>query len=662
MLTQLLRTWNATRAVYPHNVCIHHLFEEQVKRTPDAVAVTLDDTHLTYRTLNENANSLAHYLHAHGVETGSMVAIFQERSLLMTISVLAILKSGGAYVPLDPHYPRERLEYMLKDIRSVALLTQQKLLHEVPTFPGLQVICVDAENATALRGKHENGNYAIHAESVAYTIYTSGSTGQPKGVMITHKALVSYTLAITQQFHLQASNQFLQFASLSFDVSVEEMLPTWICGATLVLCQEQRLISPSSLTQVIDHENITIVELPTAYWHEWVLEILRTKTALPDFLRAVIIGGEHVLPERLTAWQQFGITLIHVYGLTEVTVTSTVYTYQQHTSQPQGRSTFPIGYPIANTRLYVLDTYQQPVPVGIPGELYIGGDNLATGYFNQPALTASRFVPDPFMNESGSRLYKTGDMVRYLPNGTLDFIGRMDHQIKLRGFRIELGEIEATLVEYPDVDEAAVVVWENTPGNKILVGYVVVTHGKTASPHSIRTFLQQRLPNYMIPAVFINLDTLPLSPNGKVDRRALPAPDQGTELAGRTLIAPRTPIEEILQNIWAEVLGRADISIHDNFFAVGGHSLLVTQLVSRVNAHFQLNMPIRCVFEAPTLASQAEQVQLLRQGEYGIAVPPPVPAARGEELPLSICSTASLVPTSTRSRECFLHYFSDSLS
>jgi len=465
----LLVEWNDTQVDYPKDVCIHQLFEAQVDRTPDAIAVVFEDKQLTYRELNRRANQVAHHLRSLGVGPDTLVGICVERSLEMVVGLLGILKAGGAYVPLDPAYPQERLAFMLEDSQVPVLLTQQRLVEKLPEHQAC-ILCLDTDWELIAQESKENPLSGVRAENLVYTIYTSGSTGTPKGVLIAHQALVNHSITAAKAYQLQPDDRILQFASISFDVAAEEMFPSWLSGSTVVIRPEQLLVLANFL-QFLEQEKLTVLNLPTSYWYEWVSELSHSAAKLPPTLRLVIVGTEQALPEQLALWQKLvgdsasadsfasRVRWINAYGLTEATIGATIYepvTCQEN----QQISCVPIGRPIANTLIYLLDQHLNPTPVGVPGELHISGVGLARGYLNRPELTAEKFIPNPFSQEPGARLYKTGDLARYLPNGNIEFLGRIDHQVKLRGFRIELGEIEAVLKQHPAVQEAVVLVKE----------------------------------------------------------------------------------------------------------------------------------------------------------------------------------------------------------
>ncbi|MFP5273889.1 amino acid adenylation domain-containing protein [Coleofasciculus sp.] len=639
---KLLVEWNQTQQDYPHNLCIHQLFEAQVEQTPDAVAVIFKDEQLTYRELNAKANQLAHHLQALGVKPETLVGICVERSLEMIVGLLGILKAGGAYVPLDPTYPSERLAFMLEDSAVPVLLTQQRLVNRLPQHEA-QVVCLDTQWEAIAQENSENAACGVNASNLAYVIYTSGSTGKPKGVTIQHRSLVNYTTAVSIEYEiekcdsealLRSADRFLQFSSISFDASAEEIYTCLISGATLVLRTDSMLDSIDVFLQKCRDWEITVLALPTAYWHELTAILSQENFALPPSLRLVSIGGEKALPERWKTWIEYvgqQVRLVNIYGPTEATVGTTIC--ELSAANPISTQV-PIGRPIRNVQTYILDRYQQPVPIGVPGELHIGGAGLARGYLNRPDLTQEKFIPNSLGNELGERLYKTGDKVRYLSDGNIEYLGRIDNQVKIRGFRIELGEIEAVLSQHPGVRETVVIARVNPTGDKQLVAYVVLHQEEAPTISDLRRFLKEQLPDYMVPSAFVTLESLPLTPNGKVDRRALPEPELRPELE-LTFVAPRTPIEEMLASIWACVLGIEKVGVHDNFFELGGHSLLAAQVISRVRDTMSVELPLRSLFEAPTVASLAQQVENSLHSGQSIQAQPLLPIPRSGNIPLS---------------------------
>jgi amino acid adenylation domain-containing protein len=618
---------------------LHQLFEAQVERSPEALAVMFEQEQLTYRELNERANQLAHYLRGLGVGPEVRAGICAERSIEMLVGLLAILKAGGAYVPLDPASPPERLAFMLADAGATVLLTQARLLDRFPEQT-LKIVCLDADAEACALESLENPVADIAAENVAYVIYTSGSTGQPKGVQIQHASVVNYVELASDEYELRPADRVLQFASISFDASAEEIYPCLARGAALVLRTDAMLSSATEFLQKCEDWKITVLDLPTAYWHELTARFDSEVQTLPASLRLVIIGGEKALPERLRAWQKIvdgRARLVNTYGPTEATIVATMCELPGKASADGGASPrdVPIGRAVRNVRAYVLDNLLQPLPMGIPGELCLGGAGLARGYLNRPELTAEKFVPHPFSGAPGARLYRTGDLVRQLPDGQLEFLGRVDQQVKIRGYRIELGEVEAALVQYPPVREALVIAREDVAGERRLVAYVLAQPGTAPTASEMRGFLKENLAEYMIPSAFVLLDEFPLSPSGKVDRRALPAPASSRPVSERAYIAPRTPTEEVLVSVWSEVLGLEQVGADDNFFELGGHSLLATQVISRVREVFQIELPLRALFEAPTLAALAQRLEVAVRTEHKVELPPIRPVSRDGNMPLS---------------------------
>ncbi|NMF64063.1 non-ribosomal peptide synthetase [Brasilonema octagenarum UFV-E1] len=591
--------------------CVHELFAAQVERTPDAVAVEFANEKLSYRELNLRANQLAHYLKFLGVGSDVLVSICLERSPQMLVGILAILKAGGAYVPLDPAYPPQRLALMLEDSQSSVLITQQKITQWLPKHKA-KVVSIDTDwEVIACESQENPVNNDVTAENLAYVIYTSGSTGVPKGVMIPHGALTNYTQAAADEYELDIGDRVLQFASISFDAAAEEIFPCLIRGGTLVLRTDAMLSSVRVFLQKCCELELTVLDLPTAFWHQVASGLATEGCILPKQLRLVLIGGEKALKTQLTIWQKYAtnsVRLVNTYGPTETTIVATKCDLSELAS-----AEVPIGSAIPNVQTYVLDNHLQPVPIGVVGELYIGGVGVARGYLNRPDLTADKFISNPYSQEPIARLYKTGDLVRYLSNGNLEFIGRIDHQVKIRGFRIELGEIEAVLNQYPGVREVVVLDREDIPGEKRLVAYVVPDQEQPITTSELRRFLKEKLPEYMVPSAFILLDKLPLTPNGKVDRLALPAPDGIRPELEETFVAPRNPVEEVLALIWSEVLRVEQVGIYDNFFELGGHSLLATQVLSRLRDIFQVELPLHVLFEATTVAKLSQHLIALER-------------------------------------------------
>ena len=607
---QLLVEWNDTKADYPQDKCIHQLFEEQVVKTPDAIAVVFEDQQLTYGELNSRANQLAHYLKSLGVKPEVLVGICVERSLEMVVGLLGILKAGGAYVPIDPAYPTERIAYMLNDSQVKVLLTQEKLVVKLPEHKA-QLLFLDKVGEIISQESKKNPFSETKPDNLVYVIYTSGSTGQPKGVIIQHQSLVNFTKSTVVEFNLSHCDRILQFASISFDTTAEEIYPCLSSGGMLVLRTDEMLSSISTFLEQCNNLQLTIIDLPTAFWQYMTDEIAKDKIVLPNNLRLVIIGGEKASPESVRIWQDCVgdfPQLANTYGPTEGTVVSTVY---KPTKSSSLYREVPIGKAIANVTLYILDYNLQPVPIGVPGELHIGGVGLARGYLNRPEITAEKFITSPFSQEEEVRLYKTCDLSRYLSDGNIEYLGRIDHQVKIRGFRIELGEIESVLAQHSQVRETVVIAKEHQSGSKQLVAYVVA-HQNSLVTNDLRKYLKEKLPEYMIPSAFVLLEALPLTPNGKVDRRALPAPDHADRTIESSFVAPRTSTEEILATIWAEVLGLEQVGVYDNFFEMGGDSILSLQVVARAN-QVDLKLTPQQLFQHQTIAELANVAITIRE-------------------------------------------------
>ena len=607
-----LLVWNQTEADYAKNLCFHQLFEAQVEQTPDAIAVVFKDEQLTYQQLNCRSNQLAHYLRQLGVGAEVLVGICIERSLEMIVGMLGILKAGGAFLPLDPTYPLERLSFMLNDAQVAILLTQQQWVEQFTTQ--IQV-CIDrtwvsifsrdsSRTATFTLSKisdlsTENVFNSNQNHNLAYVIYTSGSTGKPKGVLVEHQGLCNLAAAQTQVFNLQPQNRILQFASLSFDASIFEIVMALGIGASLYLAEEETLKSLPALIRLLQQQQITHVTLPPT-----ILSVLPAAD-LPA-LQTIISAGEACSTEIARHWANEH-RFFNAYGLTETTIWSTTDEFNESSDRPN------IGRPINNTQVYLLDTQLNIVPIGAKGELYIGGDGLARGYLNRPDLTTERFIPHPCNQQPGARLYKTGDFARYRADGKLEFLGRMDEQVKIRGFRIELNEIEWAIAQHPLVQECVVIVREDVLGNR-LVAYIVPSPQLISSVgvHGIgsllRGFLKEKLPGYMIPSAFVLLEALPLTPNGKVNRRALKAPPLRIE-SESSFVAPRTPMEKTLADIWAKLLNLEQVGIHDNFFESGGDSLLSMRLLEQIYHQCDRELPLSALFLAPTVERLASHLQ-----------------------------------------------------
>ncbi|HEY9404500.1 MAG TPA: amino acid adenylation domain-containing protein [Pyrinomonadaceae bacterium] len=638
---QLLGDWSSQpqQPDAPEARCLHELFEAQVERTPEAIAVSLEDERLTYRELNGRANQLAHHLRSLGVAPEVRVSVFVERSIHAVVALLGILKAGGVYLPLDPAYPAERLEMLLEDADTPVILTQDELVSSLPFYAAASdIVCLDSDGETLARESAENLSSGVSPENLAYIIYTSGSTGTPKGVCLSHAAATSHCAAIQQEFRVEASDKVLQFASFNFDVSLEQILSTLLGGAQLVL-RGTELWTTSEFRDKLRDEALTIINPPTAYWHRLAQESADGTVQLPDtHLKLVIAGGDAMLPEAVRLWQQTPlkeVRLLNAYGPTEAAITSLIFEVPGgYCADAPGRR-IPIGRPVQGRAIYILDRQGDLVPAAVPGELHIGGNLLARNYLNRPELTAEKFIPDAFSDTPGARLYRTGDLARYLPDGNVEFLGRIDYQVKIRGFRIELGEIEAAINRHEAIREAVVWTWEDSQGEKRLVAYVVANRQPAPSAVELRAFLEQKLPEYFVPAYYVFLDELPLTSTGKVDRRALPAPQAVKIERDVAEAVALSPTEELLIGIWADILGVERIGIYDDFFELGGHSLLATQLISRLREVFQLEFPLRTIFEQPTISALAASIETSKQIENGSQLTPILPVSREQALPLS---------------------------
>ncbi|MBR8841048.1 MAG: amino acid adenylation domain-containing protein, partial [Stigonema ocellatum SAG 48.90 = DSM 106950] len=577
---QLLVEWNDTESEYLTDKCIHELFSQQVELTPDAIALVFEDEQLTYSQLNTRANTIAHHLQSQGVKPDVLVGLCVKRSPLMVVGLLGILKAGGTYLPLDPAYPIERLRFMIKDAQVALVLTQQNLL-DLLSEQTVPIVCLDNEDFFFREQSPLNPISQVTPDHLAYVMYTSGSTGTPKGVPISHHSLATHCQHIQKYYGIDSTDRVLQFTSLNFDPSLEQIFTTLIAGATLFV-RDTKVWTAAQFTEKLLANRLSVINLPPAYWQQLIQHwVNQREQMLNHQLKLVIVGGEEMPPQALRLWNQSpvnGVRLLNVYGPTEATIIATCFEISGPFLQLPLVHNIPIGRPLANRKVYILDTDGNPVPIGVPGELHLGGFGLSRGYLHQKELSQEKFLTDPFSNKPGSRLYKTGDLARYLSDGNIEYLGRIDNQVKIRGFRIELGEIEAVLNTHPQIQQAVVIATEEVSGNKRLVGYAVL-RDETLSTNQLREFLQQKLPEYMVPAAFVTLDTLPLTPNGKIDFKALPAPDgvsRSTEY-----VEPRTAIEEVLTNIWQQLLLKEKVSIHDNFFEIGGDSILSIQVVSR---------------------------------------------------------------------------------
>jgi amino acid adenylation domain-containing protein len=607
---QFLARRHQSTSIYPNDLCIHQLVEAQVKQTPEAFAVLFCERSLTYQELNRRANQLAHYLNNLGVGGDSLVGIYIDRSIDMVVALLAILKAGGAYIPIDPTYPQERISFMLSDSGASVLLTQQQFLLSLPEL-NLQTVCLDADWETIAQHSQENPLNPITPNNLAYVIYTSGSTGKPKGVSLNHRPLVNLLAWQIKTSTVQPTAKTLQFTPISFDVSFQEIFSTWCAGGTLVLISEQTRKDARELLQFLKDESIERLFLPfVALQH--LAEVADNSGETCPTLREVITAGEQLqITPSISNWfdRQSNCTLHNHYGPSESHVV-TAYTLagSARTWMPLP----PIGCPIDNIQIYLLNPENQPVPIGVSGELCIVVEDEVRGYIHRPELTEEKFIANPFSSNSQTRLYKTGDLARYLANGNIEYLGRIDGQVKVRGFRIELGEVEAALSQCSVVKENAVIVREDEPGEKRLVAYIALDINQDITTTELRAFLKQKLPDYMIPTVFVILDNLPLTPSGKVDRKTLPVPDSFRRNLEESYIAPTNPTEQQIANVWAEILKLEKVGIDDNFFDLGGYSLLGTKVITRLRQLFSVELSLRVLFELPTIAELADRVENLQ--------------------------------------------------
>ncbi|MFM2313466.1 MAG: hypothetical protein RLZZ04_2742 [Cyanobacteriota bacterium] len=602
---KILVEWNDTAVEYPKDKCIHQLFETQVEKTPDAVAVVFENQRLSYQELDERANQLANYLQRLGVKPETLVGIYVERSLEMMVGLLGILKAGGAYVPLDPNYPQERLQFMLQDSAAPVLLTQQKLIAGLP-FHEARLVCLDADWEKIAECNTENIQREVQPDNLAYVIYTSGSTGKPKGVEILHQGLTNYLCWCVQTYCVAQGRGALVHSSIGFDATITALFAPLLVSRTVFLLPVEQEIEALA-TALLTSDDFSLIKLTPA--HLKLLDTLIPTAKLAHKTQIFVIGGEALMKDVVDSWLTHApkIRLINEYGPTETVVGCCIYEVKPHEHLSDA---VPIGRPIANTQLYILDSHLQPVPIGVPGELYIGGAGLARGYLNRPELTQEKFIPNPFDQFSQSKLYKTGDLARYLADGEIDYLGRIDNQVKIRGFRIELGEIEAAIALHPNVQQTVVIAREDNPGDKRLVAYIVPhpeeNPEEKVTTEQIRRFLKPQLPEYMIPAALVVLKTFPLTPNGKINHRVLPAPKQVRDEPESTFVAPRDRLELQLTKIWEDVLGIQGIGIHDNFFDLGGQSLLAARLFAEVNEIFQRKLTLSTIFQASTIEQLAK--------------------------------------------------------
>jgi amino acid adenylation domain-containing protein len=599
---QLLVNWNDTAAPYPLESCIHELFAEQARRSPDAVALIFAGRHISYDELNCRANQLAHHLLTLGVGPDVPVGVYLERTPEMVVAVLAVLKAGGAYLPLDPAYPQKRIRFMLEDAAAPVVITSEDLLDHLPAGAG-HIVCMERDQVIFERQPVNNPANRTNPDHLANIIYTSGSTGVPKGVEVRHRGVTRLVFG-NDYAHFGSDEVFLQMAPMSFDASTFELWGALLHGGACVIYPE-RVPSTAMLAEVLSRHGVTTLWLTASLFNAVIDEASDILTGV----RQLLTGGEALSVAHVKKALDLlpNTRLVNGYGPTESTTFACCYAIPR----PMGPnlSSVPIGRPIGNTRVYLLNAGMEPVPVGVAGELYIGGDGLARGYLNRPELTAERFVPDPFSSEPGARLYRTGDLARYLPDGNIEFLSRIDEQIKIRGFRIEPGEIEAVLIQHAAVREVVVLARKDKPGDIRLVAYIVSELEQTSSVGELRGYLKQKLPDYMVPSAFVLLDVLPLTPNGKIDRRALPVPDQAQADSKTSFLAPRTPLEIQLTKIWEKELGIQAVGIKDNFFHLGGHSLLAIRVIAQIKKYSGKEIAVADLFKYPTIEQLAKMIE-----------------------------------------------------
>ena len=605
---------------HPLDRCIHELFEQQVEQTPENIALVFENQSLTYAQLNAHANQLAHYLRRLGAGPDTKIGICLDRSLEMIVAVLGILKAGAAYVPLDPAYPQDRLAYMSEDAGVAMLVSKASLASHAA-----RVIDLDLDRDLISREHDTNPIPVSTPDNLAYVIYTSGSTGSPKGVMVAHRSLVNYVLSMIPAIGLGSGERFLQFASLSFDASAVQIYPTLLSGATLVLHRAPAELSNVELKEFCERENVTVLDIPAGFWQQWVEDLASRGHQLKRSIRYYMTGGESVSVARVCKWAQMlerPAEFLSSYGPTETTIGAMISITPSTAAVDLKRPHLPLGFTLPNVEIHLLDRYLRPVPLGVTGEIYIGGAGLARGYLSRAAQTAEKFVPDALSGRAGQRLYRTGDLGRIVA-GELEYVGRVDEQVKVRGYRIELGEIEAELSRQPEVKAAAVLLQGE---EQRLVAYVELREAVTAA--ELRRRLQERLPEWMVPGVYERVAVLPVSANGKVDRKRLQAEASERLTTGGEYEEARSGVEAVLAGIWSEVLKVERAGVHDNFFELGGHSLLATQLMSRVRDVLKLDVPMKALFDAPTIAGLSAVIEPQLRANDNLEAPPLVPSER----------------------------------
>ncbi len=607
---QLLEEWAQTEQMPIPRQCVHELFEAQVEQRPNAIALRSETAELSYRELNTKANQLAHYLIDRGVRPEKPVGICIERSTEMILALLAVLKAGAAYVPIDPDYPQQRIDFILDETRAQIVLTRQQLQSRLPQN---LAVCLDTDWPHIAEHGTENPAAVVDNENAAYIIYTSGSTGRAKGVVVEHRQLVSYTLAVSQRLALEPGDAFAFLASFAADLSYTAIFPSLCTGDTLCVLSPSLGTDPVALSQYLQKNPIDHLKIVPSHLRT-LLDLSPHKSAIVPRKR-LVLGGEATSWDLIAEVERLNpnCRITNHYGPTETTVGVLTYDVQREPSETR-KAGVPLGRPLANVEAYILDSQLQPVPIRTPGELYIGGESLARGYLGRPDLTAERFIPHPFSKTPGARLYRTGDNARHLPDGNIEFLGRSDQQVKLRGFRIELGEIEAALGQHPAVAEAVVIAREAAPGDQRLFAYVVPRDASQLQ--ELPGYLRERLPEYMIPSAFVPLDEIPRTASGKVDRQALPAVNTSGRASAKDFIQPRTPIEKIVAGVFSQTLNVEQVGAEDNFFELGGHSLLAMQVISRLREMLRVEVPLRSLFEAPTVAQLSTQI-LARESTTG---------------------------------------------
>ncbi len=607
-----LREWNQTATEYGREQCVHQIVEMQAAQTPDEVAVVYRKEEINYRELNERANQLAHYLRRRGVGPDVRVGVLLERSVDFILSLLGILKAGGAYVPLDGAYPKQRLQFMLADAGVGLLLTEAGQPEVVEAGAATEVVYINSARELFAQESRANPETETHPENLAYVMYTSGSTGQPKGVAVPHRA-INRLVRNTNYVQLQSSDRVAQASNASFDAATFEIWGALLNGACLVVLGKETVLAPQELKRAIAAQQISALWLTTTLFNQMVQSVPEAFAQL----RYLLFGGEASDAQAVRRLLEHGNPeqLLNGYGPTEVTTFTTSYVVSDVAA---GARTLPIGRALSNSEVWVLDQHGQAAPVGVVGELYIGGDGIAREYLGRPELTAEKFVPHPYSSVPGARLYRTGDLVRYLSDGSLDFLKRMDHQVKIRGFRVELGEIEAALDQYWAISESVVIDRNDLDTGTRLIAYIVPEEGVEPTSSELYTFLKEKVPSYMIPSVFVTIKELPLTPNGKVNREALPLPAL-SEIANTNFVAPRTPVEETLAGIWRETLGLAQVGVESNFFDLGGHSLMATRVASQIRERCGIELPLRVLFESPTIAALAHHLEAAQSKDTELA-------------------------------------------